>query len=83
MGRGGERERRWFVLKRPRCDTNEESETEVTVTSKLHAKQKEQRNRKEKRRQRDDGSECTRETKVCMGGRRFVLNLYRGEVGLY
>ena len=32
-----ERERRWFVLKRPRSDINGESESEVTVTSKLHA----------------------------------------------
>ena len=31
------RERRWFVLKRPRCDINGGSETEVTVTSKRHA----------------------------------------------
>ena len=31
------RERRWFVLNRPRCDINGESETEVTVTSKQHA----------------------------------------------
>ena len=39
-GRGGhkqERERRWFVLERPRRDTNGGSETEVTVTSKLPA----------------------------------------------
>ena len=28
--------RRWFVLKRPRCDTHGGSEIEVTVTSKLH-----------------------------------------------
>ena len=28
------RERRWFVLKRPRSDINGESESEVTVTSK-------------------------------------------------
>ena len=32
-----ERERRWFVLERPRRDTNGGSETEVTVTSKLQA----------------------------------------------
>ena len=32
-----ERERRWFVLERPRRDTNGGSETEVTVTSKRHA----------------------------------------------
>ena len=31
------RERRWFVLERPRRDTNGGSETEVTVTSKLQA----------------------------------------------
>ena len=31
------RERSWFVLKRPRGDINGESESEVTVTSKLHA----------------------------------------------
>ena len=31
------RERRWFVLERPRRDTNGGSETEVTVTSKLPA----------------------------------------------
>ena len=30
------RERRWFVLTRPRCDINGESVTEVTVTSKRH-----------------------------------------------
>ena len=29
---------RWFVLERPRRDTNGGSETEVTVTSKLQAK---------------------------------------------
>ena len=33
-----DRERRWFVLERPRRDTNGGSETEVTVTSKLQAK---------------------------------------------
>ena len=32
-----ERERRWFVRKRPRRDINLGSETEVTVTSKRHA----------------------------------------------
>ena len=32
-----ERERRWFVLKRPRRDINGGRETEVTVTSKRHA----------------------------------------------
>ena len=32
-----ERERRWFVLERPRRDTNGGSETEATVTSKLQA----------------------------------------------
>ena len=32
------RERRWFVLERPRRDTNGGSETEVTVTSKLPSK---------------------------------------------
>ena len=31
---GSERERRWFVLERPRCDTNGGRETEMTVTSK-------------------------------------------------
>ena len=31
------RERRLFVLKRPRCDINGGSETEVTVTTKRHA----------------------------------------------
>ena len=31
-------ERRWFVLERPRRDTNGGSETEVTVTSKLPSK---------------------------------------------
>ena len=29
------RERRWFVLKRPRCDTNGASETEVTSVRAL------------------------------------------------
>ena len=33
-----ERER-WFVLKIPRCDTNERGEIEVTVTSELHAQE--------------------------------------------
>ena len=33
-GKSRERERRWFVLERPRRDTNGGSETEVTVTSK-------------------------------------------------
>ena len=32
-----ERERRWFVRKRPRRDINLGSETQVTVTSKRHA----------------------------------------------
>ena len=32
-----QRERRWFVLERPRRDTNGGSETEVTVTSELQA----------------------------------------------
>ena len=36
-GAGFAGERRWFVLKRPRCDKNGESENEVTVTSKQHA----------------------------------------------
>ena len=31
------RERRWFLLKIPRCDTNGVGETEVTVTLELHA----------------------------------------------
>ena len=30
---------RWFVLKTPRCDTNERGEIEVTVTSELHAQE--------------------------------------------
>ena len=33
-----ERERRWFVSKKPRRDTNEGRETEVTVTSEQQAK---------------------------------------------
>ena len=33
--------RRWFVLERPRRDTNGGSETEVTVTSKLQANARE------------------------------------------
>ena len=37
-GLHAQRERRWFVLKRPRCDINGGSETEVTVTSKRHAR---------------------------------------------
>ena len=38
-GRGKrEGERRWFVLERPRRDTNGGSESEVTVTSKLPSK---------------------------------------------
>ena len=38
-----QRERRWFVLERPRRDINGGSETEVTVTSKLQAKETEKR----------------------------------------
>ena len=43
------RERRWFVLERPRRDTNGGSETEVTVTSKLQANA--ERNNYEKQRE--------------------------------
>ena len=49
-----ERERRWFVLERPRRDTNGGSETEVTVTSELQAnaerdKEIEKRQRREEK----------------------------------
>ena len=48
-----ERERRWFVLERPRRDTNGGSETEVTVTSKLQANA--ERNKEiEKRQKREE-----------------------------
>ena len=48
-----ERERRWFVLQRPRRDTNGGSETEVTVTSKLQANA--ERNKEiEKRQKREE-----------------------------
>ena len=48
------RERRWFVLERPRRDTNGGSETEVTVTSELQAnaerdKEIEKRQRREEK----------------------------------
>ena len=47
------RERRWFVLERPRRDTNGGSETEVTVTSKLQANA--ERNKEiEKRQKREE-----------------------------
>ena len=36
-------ERHWFVLERPRRDTNGGSETEVTVTSKLPSKYRKKR----------------------------------------
>ena len=42
-GLHAQRERRWFVLKRPRCDINGGSETAVTVTSKHTHEQKTQR----------------------------------------
>ena len=47
-------ERRWFVLERPRRDTNGGSETEVTVTSELQAnaerdKEIEKRQRREEK----------------------------------
>ena len=46
-------ERRWFVLERPRRDTNGGSETEVTVTSKLQANA--ERNKEiEKRQKREE-----------------------------
>ena len=49
-----ERERRWFVLERPRRDTNGGSETEVTVTSKLPSKyRKKQGDRKETEKRRE------------------------------
>ena len=44
------RERRWFVLERPRRDTNGGGETEVTVTSKLQAN--EERNKETEKRQK-------------------------------
>ena len=44
------RERRWFVLERPRRDTNGGSETEVTVTSKLQANA--ERNKETEKRQK-------------------------------
>ena len=48
------RERRWFVLERPRRDTNGGSETEVTVTSKLPSKhRKKQGDRKETEKRRE------------------------------
>ena len=48
-----QRERRWFVLERPRRDTNGGSETEVTVTSKLQANA--ERNKEiEKRQKREE-----------------------------
>ena len=46
-------ERRWFVLERPRRDTNGESETEVTVTSKLQANA-ERKKEIEKRQRREE-----------------------------
>ena len=47
------RERRWFVLERPRRDTNGGGETEVTVTSKLQANA--ERNKEiEKRQKREE-----------------------------
>ena len=47
-------ERRWFVLERPRRDTNGGSETEVTVTSKLPSKyRKKQGDRKETEKRRE------------------------------
>ena len=58
------------MLKRPRCDTNEGSETEVTVISDTH-KQKEQRNRKEKTRRhlvRAQAKTQNRETVLRHGG---------------
>ena len=44
------RERRWFVLERPRRDTNGGSETEVTVTSEQQANA--ERNKETEKRQR-------------------------------
>ena len=47
------RERRWFVLERPRRDTNGGSETEVTVTSRLPSKyRKKQGDREETEKRR-------------------------------
>ena len=54
MMRCFKRERRWFVLERPRRDTNGGSETEVTVTSKLPSKyRKKQGDRKETEKRRE------------------------------
>ena len=48
-----QRESRWFVLERPRRDTNGGSETTVTVTSKLQANA--ERNKEiEKRQKREE-----------------------------
>ena len=51
----GRRERRWFVLERPRRDTNGGSETEVTVTSKLQANA--ERNKEIEKRQKREPEE--------------------------
>ena len=67
------RERRWFVLERPRRDINGGSETAVTLTSKLQANA--ERNKEiEKRQKREEkaasfggavrGSERTKKTLV-------------------
>ena len=61
------RERRWFVLERPRRDTNGGSETEVTVTSKLQANA--ERNKEIEKRQK-------REEKAASSGGERDVGLY-------
>ena len=65
------RERRWFVLERPRRDTTGGSETEVTVTSKQPSKyRKKQGDRKETEKRRE-------------GRIRETMALREGEGGFY
>ena len=52
----GLRERRWFVLERPRRDTNGGSETEVTVTSKLPSKYRKKEGDRRETEKRREGS---------------------------
>ena len=60
-------ERGWFVLERPRRDTNGGSETEVTVTSKQPSKYRKKQGEKRETEKRREGR--IRETMALREGR--------------
>ena len=68
-GRG---EGRWFVLNRPRCDTNEGIELEVTVTS-------EQKREEKATSSEGAGKEKEKGTEMMVGIKKTAMRHRRGE----